>query len=85
MALTDVVLLRGKMLVTLTTTASGIYATSDALTFGTVAFVCELSDNIAVGNTVMFDINGKRTFAHGSTIYYEVDESEVSLVEVTPP
>lgn len=81
MALSEVILQRGKMLVTLTTSGAGIYATGNALTFGSVAFVCEMSDRVSVGNIVMFDINGKKTFAHGSTIYYEVDESEIFLTE----
>jgi hypothetical protein len=87
MAITDdIILKRGECLLTIAASTLGFYFYQGrALNFGTVAAACEVSDFIAVGESVWFDASAAKTIAYGSTIYYLVLESNIHFKEVTPP
>lgn len=84
----DIILQRGQVLVSPGATDYGLYviAGSSALTFGTVALICELSDYVEIGQVVMFDMKkAQQRFAIGSTIYYLTDENNIFLSETIVP
>lgn len=84
----DIILQRGQLLVTPGASGYGLYQVtgSEAMNFGTVALICELSDDFEVGQSVLFDIaKVKQRFAIGSTIYYQIEEKDTFLGETPAP
>lgn len=80
----DIILQRGKVLVTPGVSGYDLYpvAGSAALTFGLIELICELSDDYEIGQTILFDMTKvEQRFAIGSTIYYKIDENNITLAE----
>ena len=86
MALTDIILEKGKIIVILSDSYSGMVGTDVAFNFGTVQRVNDLCDVTTVGSSVMFNITKAVPFMiiSGQT-FYLVDEEYISSSEVIPP
>jgi len=85
MALTDITLDKGKVIVMLSDSYSGMVGSGVSLNFGTVQRVNQLSDKTTVGQSVLFDIKKATPFMiiSGQT-FYLVDEADISSSEVIP-
>jgi len=85
MALTDITLDKGKVIVILSDSYSGMVGSGVSLNFGTVQRVNQLSDKTTVGQSVLFDIEKATPFMiiSGKT-FYLVDEADISSSEVIP-
>jgi len=84
-ALTDIILDKGKAILILSDSYSGMVATDVALNFGIVQRVNQLSDKVTVGQSVLFDKTKATPFMiiSGQT-FYLVDEADISSSEVIP-
>lgn len=71
------------------TPSEGLYGLipiqGNTMRFGTVAYVYDTSDRVAVGQTVIFDTKYASIFMYGSTVYYLVKDEFVTGQENTPP
>lgn len=87
MALSDVILPRGKIIVILSDSVYGLAATGEqALNFGSVQKVNQLTDAVTVGQIVLFDVTKATPFYIVSGVkFYMVDEDDISLTETPPP
>jgi hypothetical protein len=85
MALTDIILDKGKIIVILSNSYSGMVGTDVAFNFGIVQRVNDLCDSTTVGASVNFDITKAKPFQiiSGQT-FYLVDEEDISSSEVIP-
>lgn len=86
MALSDLILPKGKIVVVLSNTNYNFAAAGKALNFGIVQVVNDLCDVTEVGLVVWFDINKATPFMviSGQT-YYMVDEQNIISGETAPP
>jgi hypothetical protein len=84
MALSDLVLGSGEVVVILSDSTLGIVPDGVALNFGTVQLVNQLSDKTTVGQSVWFDIKNATPFQviSGQT-FYKVQEQYITASE--PP
>jgi len=86
MALSDIVLGKNEIIVVLSDSYSGMVAVNDALNFGVVQVVNQLSDKTTVGQSVLFDVKQALPFMIISgQIFYKVNEDNITLTEVIPP
>lgn len=85
MALTDIALGKGKVIVMLSDSYSGMVGNGVSLNFGTVQRVNQLSDKTTVGQSVLFNIEKATPFMiiSGQT-FYLVDEADISSSEIIP-
>lgn len=86
MALSDIILKNGEVVVAATDSTLGILSAGTALNFGIVAAVNQLSDKTVVGSYVRYD-NSKITpfMLDGDTVtYYLVNETDLSFGEPPP-
>jgi len=86
MALSDLILNTGEVVVVLSTSELGIAPDGVALNFGSVQLVNQLSDKTIVGQSVWFDI-GKATpfMIISGTTFYRLNESDISARETIIP
>lgn len=63
----------------------GVISRDNKVQFGLVAKISDLCDNVAVGNSVMYDPTKGSQLMYGSTIYVLINQENVSGVEVIPP
>ncbi len=80
MAAPNITLDPNTILVTLTSSSSGIVITTGDYNFGLVAKIADAMDAFTVGQTVSFKINDAVEMIYGSTIYYLVDVSETKVI-----
>jgi hypothetical protein len=80
MADPTIILQTGQILLTQTSGSSGIMPIKN-IRLGMVVKVSDLSDSNLLGNTVMYNEADAQSFMYGSTIYYIIDETNVSGVE----
>jgi len=86
MALSDIVLGKNEIIVVLSDSYSGMVAVNDALNFGVVQVVNQLSDKTTVGQSVLFDVKQALPFMIISgQVFYKVNEDNITLTEVIPP
>lgn len=86
MALTDIILNKGEVVVTLSGSTLGITANGVALNFGTVQLINDLCDTVSVGNQVWIDIDGAIPFMIVSgTVFYKITEDKVFGKETSAP
>ncbi len=83
MALPNIILPQPYVLVTQTSSASGILPIGSNLKFGEVVMVYATSDRVLVGQIVMFDVSESQEFSFDDTIYNIVKDDFVSGQE--PP
>lgn len=84
MALEDIILGKNEVVVVLSDSTLGLVAVDDALNFGTVQLVNQLSNKTTVGQSVLFDIKTATTFrVISGIVFYKVNENEITLTE--PP
>ncbi len=86
MALSDLILQAGEVVVILSASELGIAPNGVALNFGSVQLVSDLCDKVSVGNSVWFDIKNAIPFMiiSGQT-FYKVKESDISATEPVIP
>ena len=87
MALSDLILKKGYIIVMLSGATSGVTAADGgvALSFGTIQKVNDLSD-YTVGTTVMFVLGDEIPFTMISgNLFYLIKEDAIKLIEITPP
>lgn len=86
MALSDLILKKGEVVVILSSSINGVTSSGVALNFGTVQKVNDLCDVTTVGASVQFDVNKAIPFMIISgQIFYRVNEKDISFTETTPP
>lgn len=69
------------VLVTLSASPSGVIPNKAGFQIGYVEMVNQLSDTVAVGQYVMFDMTQAKSFIYGSTQYYLIDENNLLFQE----
>lgn len=86
MALTDIILPKGKIIVIKSSSLNGIVSNGKALNFGTVQAVNDLCDVTEIGGSVWFD-EGKSTpfMIISGTTFYMVDEDDIISNETAAP
>lgn len=86
MALTDIVLDKGKVILILSDSYSGMVSAGEALNFGIVQRVNQLSDKVTVGQSVLFNKTNAIPFMiiSGQT-FYLVDEADILSSETIAP
>ena len=90
MALNDLILAKGKVIVLLSESINEVVTAEGgiALNFGIVQRVYETSDKTTVGDSVLFDINKSIPFMIISgNVFYLIDETDIQFTEtvITPP
>lgn len=90
MALSDLILAKGKVVVLLSDSINEVVTAEGgiALNFGIVQRVYETSDKTTVGDSVLFDINKSIPFMIISgNVFYLIDETDIQFTEtvITPP
>lgn len=90
MALSDLILPKGKVVVLLSESINDVVTAEGgiALNFGSVQRVYETSDKTTVGDSVLFDINKSIPFMIISgNVFYLIDETDIQFTEtvITPP
>ena len=89
MALSDLILPKGKVVVLLSESINDVVTAEGgtALNFGSVQRVYETSDKTTVGDSVLFDINKSIPFMIISgNVFYLIDETDIQFTEtVIPP
>lgn len=86
MALSDLILPKGKIVVVLSSSNYNFAAAGKALNFGTVQMANDLCDKTEVGAVVWFDIDNAIPFMIISgQKYYMVDEQTIISGETAPP
>lgn len=86
MALTDIILPKGKVIVTKSASSASINPTGKALNFGYVQRVNDLCDVTLVGGSVWFDEKKSIPFmVISGTTFYLVNEDDIVSTEITPP
>jgi len=84
MALGDIVLGKGEVIVILSDSTLGIVSAGKALSFGTVQSVNKLTDKTTVGQSVMFPVEQSTPFMIISgVVFYKVNEKDISFSEPT--
>lgn len=84
MALSDLILNKGEIVVALSDSTLGLNADGIALTFGTVQIVNDLCDVVSVGNSIWFDIKNALPFVVISgTTFYKLREEYITGREPT--
>lgn len=84
MALSDLVLAAGELVVILSDSTEGVIGVDTGINFGTVQLVNDLSDKVSVGNSVWFDISKATAFMIISgTKFYKLLETDISAIEPT--
>lgn len=87
MALSDLILSAGEVVVLLSSSTSGVVAADGAvaINFGTIQKVNDLSD-YTVGQSVMFNLEKTLPFTIISgNVFYLINENDIRLTEITPP
>lgn len=86
MALTDLVLKKGEVIVTLSNSILGLAANGKALNFGTVQAINDLCDTTSIGASVLFDITKALPFRIISgQVFYMIDEKDIIGSETALP
>lgn len=86
MALSDLILSKGEVVVILSTSELGIAPNGVALNFGSVQLVNDLSDRTVVGQSVWFDVGKAIPFMIISGItFYRLKEDDISAYETIIP
>lgn len=85
MPVPDIILNPPDVLITLSSSPSGLVPYKAGFQIGYVESVYDTSDSTTVGQYVMFDINNSKAFIYGSTIYYKISEQEIFFKENPPP
>lgn len=86
MALSDLNLPAGKIIVMASGSAANVVSAGVALNFGSVQKINELTDNFVVGQSVMFNVNDGTPFSIISgTKFYLIDEKDAFFTETDLP
>lgn len=85
MALPSIILNSPFILITLSSSPTGIIPNKKGHQIGYVELVYDTSDNTTVGQYVMFDSEKAESFIYGSTVYYRIKEEQVLYKENSPP
>lgn len=86
MALSDLILNKGEVVVVLSASINGVTSAGVALNFGIVQKVNDLCDTTQVGASVQFDISKAIPFMIISgQIFYRVNEKDISFTETAVP
>lgn len=84
MALSDLNLGNGEVVVILSDSTQGIVGVDTGINFGTVQLVNDLCDTTSVGASVWFDITKAQAFmVISGAIFYKVQEQYISASEPT--
>jgi len=82
MALSDLVLGEGEVVVVLSDSTLGLNSDEIALNFGTVQLVNDLCDVVSVGNSIWFDIKNAVPFmVISGTKFYKLREENITGIE----
>ena len=87
MALSDLILSAGEVIVVLSSSTTGVVAADGgvAINFGTIQKVSDLSD-YTVGESVMFTLEKATPFTMiSANLFYLINENDIRLTEITPP
>lgn len=86
MALADIILDKGKVILIKAASSSGMVGTDKGLNFGIVQMVNQLSDKTTVGQSVLFNEERSIPFMiiSGQT-FYLVDEADITSSEIYVP
>ena len=84
MALSDLVLSKGEVIVILSDSTQNIVGVDTGINFGTVQAVNQLCDKTTAGASVWFDITKATAFMIISgTVFYKIKEDDISASEPT--
>lgn len=84
MALSDLILAAGELVVILSDSTEGVVGVDTGINFGTVQLVSDLCDKAVVGQSVWFDISKATAFMIISgTKFYKLLETDISATEPT--
>ena len=79
MAISDLVLSAGELVVILSDSTLGIIGVDTGLNFGTVQLVSDLTDRVKVGDSVWFDIKNATPFiVISGTVFYKLNQVFIS-------
>lgn len=86
MALSDIILNKGEVILILSDSTQGIVPNGVALNFGTIQSVNDLCDSVIVGDSVWFNIEDAIPFMiiSGQT-FYRIKEEKISAKETIAP
>lgn len=84
MPLPDIILNSPYILVTLSSSPTGVIPQKKGFQIGYVEMVYDTSDKTVVGQYVMFNSEESEAFLYGSTLYYRVKEENI-LFRENPP
>lgn len=84
MALSDIILQKGQVIVLPGISGSGVFPIDPNLGFGVVQYACSTSDKTTAGSYVMYDKRNGKQLMYGSTIYMLIDEQHITGSEVIP-
>lgn len=85
MAAPAIILANGQILVTPGSSSLGIIPVDINIRFGQVAIVNSLCDKFAANDYVMFDVTKALSIMYGSSVYYLLNENDVSCTETPLP
>jgi len=81
----DIVLHKGQILLTQTSSSLAIQTDNTAFFYGLVALINDLSEMYVVGDSVLFDPTGATILKYSTVDYYLTTENKVYFKEVLPP
>lgn len=82
MALDQIILQAGEVLVTQSNSIAGVTEPTPGYQFGVVVAVSDLINNAEVGQNVLFDpLKARSTFKISVTIYWIITEDQISITE----
>lgn len=86
MAAPDIILRRPNILVSVSSSELGIdISQAFGFQFCTVEKVFQTCDSVAIGDSGLFEPEKGKKLFYGSTVYFMIDEANISFTEVTPP
>lgn len=85
MAAPDIVINKGQIVLTQTTSGWGIIMDNNDFLFGNVEIVNDLSEQYILNDIVLFDPQGAKMFMYDDTTFYLTTEDKIYFKETTPP
>ena len=85
MAAPDIVINKGQIVLTQTTSGWGIVMDNNDFLFGNVEIVNDLSEQYILNDIVLFDPQGAKMFMYDDTTFYLTTEDKIYFKETTPP
>ena len=85
MAVPDIIINKGQIVLSQSTSGWGIVMDNNDFLFGSVEIVNDLTEQYSVGDIVLFDPQGAKLFMYDDGTYYLTTEDKVYFKETLPP